>query len=275
MVFDLVVTLFFEGAIAWLPLLLALAAWLGFGCRFLHWHRRRYVLEEGRVHVLDGLLTLQHRSVQYSFSSLDLRQGFWGRLLNYGSLTVGTPPNVLHIARLNNFSLAKVMLCGTSHRPFIPQVPAAQPPVVVQPPPVAIVLTPDPTSRRWLERVLRHLRGDGVDGWYDHDFSATDIHPDGPPGDTKPAAPDKPWYESEAEEEETAFHASHTSTRSNLRTVPSIFQDLGPALRQGMKWSLTPLLDYLDALGEGVILAAQWIYQLCLQLIQRGDPRPP
>jgi hypothetical protein len=244
--------------------LLSLVNWGWFGFHLLSWRQRRYVLEHGRVHVLWGFLTRKHYSVQYHFPSLDLRQGPLGRLLNYGSLKVGTPPNDLHIPRLNNFSLVKARLFGTRPQPSSAQMPVAQAPVVVQPSPIIIVFSAYPMSLFRHGDPPIHLGSDGTDGWNENRFSNPNTHPYSPL-DEESVVSDERWYENEGNERGMTFRTSYTAIHPRLRTGLSLFDKLARSLRSGIKWGITLLLDYLDAIGEGVILAAQWAYRICVQ----------
>jgi membrane protein YdbS with pleckstrin-like domain len=256
--------LFLEWVSSGVLMLLSLVTWGWFGFHLVSWYQRRYVLEHGRVHVLWGFPTRKHYSVQYHFPSLDLRQGPLGRILNYGSLKVGTTPNSLHIPRLNNFSLVKARLFGTRPQSSSAQMPVAQAPVVVQPSPIVIVFSAYPMSPFQHGDLSIHLGSDGFDSQNDDRFSGPNAGPYSAL-DEESVVSDEQWYENEGNEGEITFRTSYTVIHPRLRIGPSLFDKLIRSLRAGIKWGITLLLDYLDAIGEGVILAAQWAYRICVQ----------
>jgi membrane protein YdbS with pleckstrin-like domain len=244
--------LFIEWTVVRLLALFTLTVWGWFGFHFLRWRQRRYLLKEGRLHVLDGFLVRNHQDIKISFPPVVTEQGLVGRLLNFGRLTVGRPPNDFCIPQLNNFSLAEHLLTGEKAQP---QAPEAKPTIVVQPPPVTFIFPLTLVSPYWPGDLLAGLDGDSFGSWDRSDFSGPWAQPQRPL-DEKVVIPNEPW-ESEASKDERVFHASHGRVHATLRARPSIFDEL---TRLSGK-IITLLLDYLEAVGEGVILAAQWICQ--------------
>jgi hypothetical protein len=248
--------LFIEWAVVGLLALFSLFAWGRFSFYFLRWRLRRYVFKDGRLHVLEGFWVQKHQNLQFHFPPVVTEQGLLGRLLNYGSLKVGKQPNDFCIPRLNNFSLVEHLLLGEKSQP---PAPAPTPTIVVQPPPVILIVPQPSATPRRLGELPAYLDGASAVRWSSGDFSGP-YTPPSSPLDEDVVVPDEP-HKSEVEEEEWVFHTSYEPVRTTLRTGPSIFDLFVQLLGRGMKKGGTLLLDYLEALGDGVILAAQWFYR--------------
>lgn len=126
---------------------------------------------------------------------------------------------------------------------------------------MVIVFSPTLLPSSWPDGRLLRLDGDRSGGWTGNAFSDPNAHSYSPP-DKESVAPGERWRENEGHKEEMTFHVSSTAVHPRLRTGPSIFDEFARLLKQGTEWGVMLLLDYLDALGEGVILAVQWAHRL-------------